>query len=419
MKTRKILSIIAAALIPYPLIITSLAGTYKTAMTPATLLWFIYGLISMALGTFTGRWSANANGKMIYAAKLTTVFSGAVCTVICVPFIWLCQMNSFAYIFITSALCMWYILGYRNGQGRELLNNMLLGGFCVESALLFPLCKSACNDSFVLLIIAALVMVITMVVINRRQLERLSERGKNETAVISAASRKFNLKLTLIFAALILVPFFFASYGGDIIWELVKIIVRFLLSLFSFSEENIDAETEIGSLPIPEGIERGDNLWLQIVMAIIVAAGLVLLINPFIKAVKKLIKRIGTALGKKTDSVQKEAVYTDYYEESGNGKKSDTSFKKAYKAFQKEKDPRRKYRLGYRAFMIRSAELGAEPSPSDTTAVHRKKRYEVGTLDFTDDIIDKYERVRYRDEETEMEDCEIMDKALKKIGGKR
>lgn len=419
MKTEKILSIAAVLMIPFPLLLTALAGEYGAVLTPYMLPWLLVGLSAMVLGTIAGRWTLAANGKWVYLAKTAALLLGAFCVVFTVAAVFLCLMNSSAYIFLPLAMYLWYFFGYRNGQRRVLLNSMSLGGFCVEAALMFPLCDSACADSYVLLIVSAMVMVISMVVINRRQLERLSVRGKNEAAVISGASRRYNLKLTLLFAALIFVPFFFANWGADLLWELVKIIVRFLLSLFSFAHGDIEQGWETGVPVIPEMSTENDNLWLKILAAAIVTAGVILAVKPFIKAVKNLIRRIGESLGRTADKEGEEAFYTDYYEESGNEKTGVRGFKKAYREFLRERNPNRKYRLGYKAFMLKLNDLGVGLSPSDTTNVHRKACKEKDAPELADIVIDKYERLRYKDEGAETGDCEVIKMMLKRLGGKK
>lgn len=415
MKTEKLLSLTCAALVPLPLLLTALAGAYGAVLTPYVFPWLFAGLSAMALGTAAGRWTLAAKGKIVYLAKITAVILGTLCVTFSVAVVFYCQMNSLVYIFIPLGVYLWYFFGYRNGQGGVLLNNMTLGGYCVEAALLFPLCDSACEDSFVLLIVSASVMVISMVVINRRQLERLSVRRKNEAAVISGASRRYNLKLTLIFAALILVPFFFANWGAEWLWELVKIIVMFLLSLFSFAADNI-VQGEGEEVPItPPLSAENDHLWLKILAAAAVTVGIILVAKPFVKAVRKLIRRIGESLGRTVEREEGDAVYTDYYEESGKKKTGIKGFKKAYREFLREKEPVWKYRLGYKAFMLKLEELGAELSPSDTTLVHREAGREAGACELTDIVIDKYERVRYKDEGADIKDCEVMKGVLKKL----
>lgn len=415
MKTEKILSLLITALIPAPLLLTALAGEYGAVITPYMPIWLLLGLSAMALGTLTGRWTAKAKGKMIYPAKSFAVFTGILCTVIGIAAVHACGMNSLTYIFLPLAVYFWYFFGYKNGQGRVLLNNISIGGYCVEAALMFPLCDSACEDSFVLLIISAFVMVMSMVVINSRQLERLSVKKKNDSTVISGTARRYNLKLTLTFASFVLIPFFFAKWGAKWLWELVKIIVNFLLSLFSLSFENIDIGEGFGNSAAPSISLENDTLWFQIIAAVLITAALILAVKPFIKAVKNLIRIIGTALGKKADSEPEEIFYTDFYEESQRKKSENTGFKKAYRDFLREKEPGGRYRLGYKAFMIRLGEIGTEPSPSDTTSAHRMMSRETGASELADIVIDKYEKVRYKDEEVKMGDCEIMEKMLKEV----
>ena len=135
---------------------------------------------------------------------------------------------------------------------------------------------------------------------------------------------------------------------------------------------------------------------------------------------KALIKFITEKLGENCSLKNSDAAYIDFYE-SGDSERSrakKSGFKKAYRDFAREKDSVRKYRLGYKAFMIALKEKGAEIRPSDTVSAHRMAA-ETLDRDLADTVADKYERLRYKDEGADAADCAAMDKLLKDMNKKR
>lgn len=418
MKGIKALSLSAAVLIPAPLMITSLASVYRDgSLLFPMLIWELGGICLLFLGRLTGSWVKKAGKKTIYAARTAAGAAGFLSAAVCIFFVYLTRMTSIAYMLMPAAGVFWYWLGYKIGLEREPVSNMVIGGYCIEAVFLFPMCCSLGENSFsanVIMVISAAVLVISAVLINRRQLVKLTFRGRSETAALSKDTRRFNLRLTLIFSALILVPFFFARWGGKWLWEIIKAIVRFLLRGFDWGEDLVtlvnddDYTGEILEVPV------NDTMWFRILMSILGAAIVILLAKPLIRAVSAWFRALGKKLGRLEDETA-ELPYIDFYEINTAKEQATGGFKKAYKAFLKEKDTNFKYRLGYKAFMIRLKELGEENLPSDTTSVHREKGSHVTDRDSVEKIVDRYERLRYFDGTATSEDCREMESILKSM----
>ncbi|MCM1055636.1 MAG: hypothetical protein NC394_08960 [Bacteroides sp.] len=420
MKADKLLPTADAVLIPAPLMITSLASVYKDNLLLPLMLWWAAGVVVMLLGGLTGSLVDRAGKRTVYFARIAAAAGGAVSAVGCIFFLYLTQMTSLAYMLMPAAFVFWYWLGHKAGLGREVVTNSVLLAFCLEAAFLYPMCNSVSENSAsgnIIVILSAAVLVVSAVLINRRQLVKMSSRGKNKTAALSKDTRRFNLKLTLIFSAAIIIPFFFARWGGRLLLELLRILVQFLLSLFVYKntvDNTSDEDIAIGQL-----FEANENMWAQLIAYIIAAIGLILIIKPLINAIKALIEAIRKKLGMLSEKRADGLAYVDFYEASGVESRVKNSFKKAYKAFLREKEPCRRYRLGYRAFMIRLKELGEENLPYDTTTVHREKEKKLFDYAFAREIIDKYERLRYSDTEATAEDCAEMERMLKTIAKAR
>lgn len=419
MKGDKILSLFGAVLIPAPLMITSLASVYRdNNLLLPMLIWWLGGVLLIFLGRLTGSWVKSAGKKAIYAARITAGAAGVCSAFFSVLFVYLTQMTSLAYMFMPGAAVFWYWFGYKFGLEREIITNMVIGGYCLEAAFLFPMCSSLGENSLsasIVIIISAAVLVVSTVLINRRQLVRLAYRGKNETAVLSKDTRRFNLKLTLFFSAIILIPFFFARWGGKWLWEILKAIIQFLLSLFV--DIGADADTQIiddsGSGIIE--ITANNGMWFKILMAIMAIIIVIILAKPLVNAICRLIRSIKQKLGRLENNSSVEAGYIDFYEINEEKIQRDIGFKKAYKSFLKEKELTRKYRLGYKAFMIKLKELGEENLLYDTTTVHCEKGSRVIDRVSVEKVIDKYEQLRYSDRAVTEEDCSQMELMLRSL----
>ena len=425
MKSYKLLSLCCAFLIPLPLAITSLTGVFGGIMGIWFPVWVLAGGLTMLLGHCLGAAVKRSSEKRIALARLSAVLTGMICVVLSVAAVYLLSMNSFAYVFIPAAVILWYRFGYVNGLERVLLTNSALGGFCVEAAFLFPHCDAVSKDTeggtadesgaAAIMIVSALVLVSGALSVNRRRLAELSSRRSDKTTVLSKETVRFNTRLVLLFSAVMLVPFFFSRWGAAWLAGILKAIIEFLLSLFKLPSED-------GSSYLPEYTGGGmieaetERPWLIILFSIITAAVLILAIKPTIKAVKALIKFITEKLGETSSLKNSNAAYIDFYE-SGDSERSrakKSGFKQAYRDFAREKDGVRKYRLGYKAFMIALKEKGEEIRPSDTVSAHRRAA-ETLDRDLTDTVADKYERLRYRDEGADGADCAAMDKLLKDV----
>lgn len=422
MKGEKILSLFGAALIPAPLMVTSLASVYRdNNLLLPMLIWWLGGVFLLFLGRLTGNWVKSAGKKAIYAARITAGAAGFFSAVFSVFFVYLTQMNSLAYMFMPGAAVFWYWFGYKFGLEKEIITNMVIGGYCLEAVFLFPMCSSLGENSLsanIVIIISAAVLLVSTVLINRRQLVRLAYRGKNETAVLSKDTRRFNLKLTLIFSAIILIPFFFARWGGKWLWEILKAIIQFLLSLFvDMSDDATQIIGDPGSVNIE--IAANDGMWFKILISIMAIIIVIILAKPLVNAIYRLIRSIKQKLGRLENESSVEAGYIDFYEISEEKIQRDIGFKKAYKSFLKEKELTRKYRLGYKAFMIKLNELGEENLLYDTTTVHCEKGSRVIDRDSVEKVINKYEQLRYSDRTVTAEDCSQMDIMLRSLSKAR
>lgn len=416
MKAERTLSPIIAAIIPFPLLITGIASTYEKIPAQVILGGLAGAVIVWIIGTLFGVLLSRSKGKRIYITRFSTAAAGIVLTVLSEIVILILGMGSLAPVFIPAAYVFWFWLAFRVGSRQSVISPIVLGGYGVEAAFMYPICNSFNHKAAVsIIIITAVVTVFGALLINFRQVSVLSLRGKSENKLLTKSCARFNIKATLIFCGIVLFAFFFCGIGARWLWEGIKAAARFIVYLMSLFGSMIDkAEYDPGETPDSPFMQITENegsKYLIWILAIILA---VIFFKPFVKKIKNLYRRIMTKLGK-TDIRTEELQYTDIYQDSSTGGMPKDTFKKAYKAFLKERNNTKKYRLGYKAFMVGLSEKELDLYPSDTPKEHCEKGRALIQDSKLDSIVDKYCSVRYDDINPNREDCEAMRELLKEI----
>lgn len=411
-----ILSFAAALLIPLTLTMTAVSNVYNNILCFPFLFWAAGGFLTAFLGFFAGRRIKQSLENKLHAKRIMLVAIGAIVLSVSIFAVSILNMSSLAYMFIPAAELMWYRLGCKLGLGLDLLSNAVLGAIGLEAAFLFPMCQSfdeSGTAANIFLAVFGAEIVICAVLINIRHLKKITLRGKS-SAALSKNTVRFNMRISLLFAFTVLFFFLFAPFAGYWLWEGIKALIRFLLSI-TMKHENIDKQI-VNELLNSEEIKHNEAspVWL-IILLIIVIVTILFMIKPIKKALLELLKRLGERIdGIKSEDSQ-ELAYTDFYETAEIEKKEKNNFKHAYKVFLKEKNPVNKYRFGYKAFMIGLDEAGEKVSPSDTTQIHLAKEENILGSDLAEKVIEQYESLRYDDRTISAGDCIQMDMLLKQL----
>lgn len=414
----KVLSIIAAALMPLPLLIAAFVSEYAFPAPFPLIVGIMGGALSWAAGYGLGALIYKLrSGKKAGLAMLGFYFVGFLIVVAAFALLASASINSMACLFIPAAFIYWYWFGYRQGSKQELASYASLGIYCVEAALMFPLCGSFEGSnhtgSYMILGITALLTVIMTVVINLRQLAKLSLRGQNTGAVLSKATVRFNTLRSLFFAGIILITFFFAGFGAKWLWELAKAIIRFLLSLFVGVEPiKTEYDTDLGEPDFY--VQEKENILIQIIAFIIIITAIILFMKPMIKAIKEAIDSLLKKLGRGRETVEA-ADYVDIYESNEKSNNNRNLFKKLLKEYKREKDPDKKFRLGYMAFMVRIGERTEKNNPSDTVRIHLGKGRRITDYENLEKVVNTYCGLRYDGRSPDRQEQEMMKDLLKAI----
>lgn len=417
----RIISIIAASLIPMPVIITSTVCSFGSLQLQGMLMFLGCGAAAWLLGQFLGFLLKRAGKKGVYAVRLGFVLGGIGLIAAYETLFSSVNTGSLSVFLMPIAVCSWYWFGYRTGSGQNPVSYAVLGVYCVEAAIMFPLCGAFEEDlhggrNFILAV-TAIMTVLGALIINGRQLNRISLRGKSDSTILSAASKRFNVNTTLIFCLILLFLFFFAGYGAELLWEGSKAILNFFLYVLSILQKvNPDYEFVPNQSGITEGDPEleGNSLVGQIAIAIILLLLFIWLIRPLIKDIKELYRNIIRKLGRKVED-EEIPQYTDIYQVSDKSEFEKNSFKKAVRTFKREKDNTKKYRAGYRAFMIYIGEKTRQISPSETASVHLEKGKKITDSPYLEKAVETYCKVRYDDYTANNKDIIIIENLLKTL----
>ena len=420
MKVERILSVIFAIFVPLPLIITSATG--GSGRLELSELAFYAGECAAAwlIAALLGLLLRKVPDKIYAVIKMLSIVLGVVTTALCEWLLIDMGNNSAAMMFmpVAVALCWWF--GYRQGSGKDVLPFGAMGGYCVEAVFVYPMCCAMEKENNIIgstsiLIITSVLIVMGAVIFNLRHLEQLSYQGGGKELALSKATVRFNLKKTLTFSAVLLFLFLFSGFGATWLWEAVKAFIRWLLDLLQKLSNLVDLEPIDMGVPEIE-IPQNENPIVRAIFYMITAAIIITGAILLIRYIKKLIATIRKYMKIRAENKSVEAGYVDIYEESERQQRKST-YSRAYRAFAREKDLTKKYRLGYKAFMLLLGRKN-ENTPSDTTGVHLVRGRIYDDI-LAENVISKYERLRYHRYSPTKEDCEELDRLLKTVHGQR
>ena len=421
MKIERILSVIFAVLAPLPLMITAATGDNGGMVLSELAIYAVMGAAAWLISALLGLLLKAVPEKIHYGIKLLTVTVGVIAVIICGLGLIYMESNTVTMILVPLAVIFCYWFGYRLGNGSMLLPFGAMGTYFVEAVFAYPMCcafeEGDITGSTLIFVITAALTVMGAVIINIRHLEQLSWQGGGTELKLSRATLRFNVKKTLTLSAVLLFSFLFVRFFATWLWEAVKAFIRWLIEILKNLADSFDIEPIDLKPPKPGAMEENDNpIWLILSLLIAVVV-IILFIKPLIRHIKALIERIKERLNVKAESRSYEASYIDIYEESESYDPRSNTFRKAYKAFSKEKDLTKKYRLGYRAFMLLLGRKD-ENAPSDTTMVHLVRGRTYDDI-LAENVVGKYERLRYHEFVPTKEDCKELDKLLKAVHGQR
>lgn len=409
-----ILSVIISAVIPFPLIIAGFSSIFGKA----DYLCFCFGtalaILSWVLGFFFGaRLKKSENKGSLYLIRCSLWIACGVLILLAEAYLFSFEYQSLSVMLTPAAAILWCRFGFRFGSRQEMISPPVIGIYCTEAAFMYPITASfeekSSTGTTTILIITAVITVCGVLLFNRRQLNNMSNMGRNKGRLISKATLRFNTKTSLIFSGMILLMFFLAGFGAKWLWYGVKALIRFIIYLLTGNPlGNADEGSTVYKPSIPDELSRIDtSVFWTIVVILAIVLFVVLLRKPIMEFIREFIQNFKKRFG--IPAAQKEKIYyTDVYQNIKTRSYRNYTFKKAIQAFKREKDFTKKFRLGYKAFMIRIDEKTEGTAPSDTARIHLEKGKKITDSEKLEEIIKTYCSIRYGGKTAVTEDCLLM-----------
>lgn len=413
-----ILSVIMAAIIPFPLIIAGFVSIFGRINHLCFCYGIALGILSWLLGQFFGYLLKKSPNKgLLYIIRWGVfIFCGAFFA-LAELYLFIFEKQSLSVMLTPVAAILWCWFGFRFGSGQTLMPVSVVGIYCVEAAFMYPITDSFEEKSnagrVTILAITAVMIVCGVLFFNRRQLNNLSNMGKNRNRPITKATLRFNTKAALAFSGIILFTFFFAGFGARWLWEVVKEIIRFILYLLAGNPLEMGEDDSYVELPIPDEppIQIDTSaFWTAVVIAAVIMV-IVLLHKYIMEWIRAFIEDFKKRFGKAAVPSE-EAHYIDTYLSTVAQPYRRNTFKRAVKAFKREKEPTKKFRLGYKAFMVVIDERSEGSNPSDTAKVHLEKGRVITDFGELENVVERYCEIRYGGRKAEAEDCVLMENFL-------
>lgn len=410
MSSEKIFSLICAVTAPIPMVLLSAVSVYGAFPPLPLLCLFAGGAAAWLLGALAGLpFKKIDSGKKLILARAGIIIGGAVTAIAAEICLLSREMGDLSLVFYPLALIFWFHFGVSCGSKKEMLTSIEVGLFCVENAFVFPCCSMYENGGAAqtaVFITIAVFAASAAAAFNKKHMTRLALRGKSANHALTKASEQFNLQMTAFFSLIMIFLFFFARWGAAWLQEACKALVSAILGLFSKIGGDADltyagpnwADVEIEISPTK-------NTIVQIILLIIITVIIILAIKPIIR----MIRNFAAKKMRRERSDEKENYpYADFYESDEKRSRPKNSFARAVRSFRREKDPNKKFRLGYKAFMLGNKNI----LPSDSTSAHIKKSDFLKDCGNLPKIVEKYDALRYNDESVTLSDCEPLENML-------
>ena len=263
------------------------------------------------------------------------------------------------------------------------------------------------------MVVTILIIILGANLINQMEITKLAFQRKDTVPLLPKNLRGFNCRLLNVLLAAILALFLLKDVFAGWLGGLFSLAARAFVNLISgFSGSTAEAEEESVGLGLPDySYTKQESPSLLYLLAAVAA---ILLIIAFRKQIGGFFRSIWTSirtmLGKKSVSDSRSEAYTDYVYHVEKGGRRKNPYKAALREYRRERNPSRRYRAGYKAFLCRLLVSGKQPEPSDTVEKQLQN-----APDDSEQIGRTYSSLRYNNGEISNEDLAEMDRFLKKL----
>ncbi|MGN0610759.1 MAG: hypothetical protein ACI4JI_03150 [Ruminiclostridium sp.] len=332
---------------------------------------------------------------------------------------------------LIPAVLLWYHLGMRIRKYNfdEVFSFPWLGIYLVETVLCYLFCcvmeadraylGASKTKIAVLLVVMSL---ITVILVNQTNIQTQIDLRRNTNLIVPKGLRLYNAKLIGIVGFIILAALLLKDYiAAGLTWMVtmtLKIIDTLIFNIeFQQTDPIYGEDTQI-----PEGnlfsTERGGKDFLIYILIIV----LVILVIVFRKKIISFFKSIashffGKFSAEDTDVYEADS-YTDSYEKLDIRQEriTKTTKKDCLKMYRKEQDKTKKFRLGYRLYLMWLSERSSDNFGNMTVEQQAEKSEKIyhGEND-TLQLAKRYSEIRYNDKIASDKDFEVADRLIDEL----
>ncbi|MCM1164808.1 MAG: DUF4129 domain-containing protein [Lachnospiraceae bacterium] len=269
----------------------------------------------------------------------------------------------------------------------------------------------------------ALMILLSALLANQTNIDLCTKQRAGGKSVLPSGLRRYNAVLITVVCSVTIGLFVFARPLAELVKLLISLIGRGFLGLMTALSSCIniqDMPEDAPSNGAPDisaiAADERAGLLANLLTALLIAVMLVVLFL-LRKHIWNFIKSIFEPLfakGKTPSDIPffDEILVSDARKLTPRARRR--TERELSRKYGKEKDPARKYRLGYALFLLRLGRTGSPPAPSDTTTVHREKGESAFGTDLGE-LSEVYALVRYGENAPTAEELARQEKILAEL----
>lgn len=317
----------------------------------------------------------------------------------------LLDLSAMLYLYALPAGIIAYFSGYR-AYGQEYSDLFSMGWF----ALFFVASIIACiilNFSNVpdlysaavlqLCVVFGLMIVLASLLANQTNIDQRTRQRSSGKSVLPNGLRGYNAMLIAGISAATVALFLLAKPTATLIVRGISAFIALILKLIRDHGAEPEYEASLGGEAVGNLADPADNTFHNIAWALFIILALIAVIR-FRKQILNFFKDLFAPLfreSKREFSQPFADEITDTISKSDSERAHRRSEQQLLRRFRKESDPRKKFRMGYKLFMLRLSQSAFPLLPCDTTSVHAQKGVCAFQRGDIDEMVRVYNEVRY------------------------
>lgn len=431
----RVLSALGMYLIMLPLIICSDAAVHDNISFVRIIMCYGMGIAAGIVGFGAAYINNKKKWQNENAHKVWIVFTRVLGIAVgIIPFLFagFFSFSLFRFTVIGLTLIFGYYIGYKfqYKSFSDIFTMPWLAGYIITLIFSYLFYGEIAGDftetGRSIMVYAALVeALIVVILINQTNISVLSDRRRETKALIPKHLRAYNSALIIDVAVIFGAVYTFRNRIAWFIEKIIQVIFWLIDNLLkALSSSPVDVTSEDIQLEQAEiEIIQGNEL-VDLIIRILFILTVIVLILVFHKKIWAAIKYVfrmiaGYFTRRDRKSENDDYAFTDYFEPvvyEKRGKKQKITLKAYIKAYKREKNPEKKYRLGYRSFMLWMKMNNIPPRRSDTANSHFDKSKDIFTGSNTLlDVVELYNNIRYNGKSATDENLAEMDKLISQI----